>query len=226
MIAHPDPGNNAGGMEASVDGTVSIDSDCLCLVGDVERYPVIWPNGSLWSAGESSVVLANGTSVAVGEDITGAGGHLRADFLEQSMSEDVVARAAACVDDTYGEIAVINNAAGDVWPAKGSRYVVTLTFEPGDLFYSRGMCWTVTTPDGVSRGLASSSWPVEASARVIGTYDADGTPYVCPLPAIIGPGTAYLRFVTATDLGDEPEVAVCQMGGSDRCINTNAEWDP
>jgi hypothetical protein len=50
----------------------------------------------------------------VGASVYGGGGYLYVDDLERLAGPDAARLAAACVDNTYGEIAVVNNAPGAI----------------------------------------------------------------------------------------------------------------
>lgn len=99
-----------GGMDALVQGTVTVEGDCLLLVQsdfpDI-GYPVVWPAGTRWQVDPHAVVLDDGTVVAVGEAVVGGGGYLQPSVLEGSSGQAVADAAAACVGET-GEVAFFN----------------------------------------------------------------------------------------------------------------------
>ncbi len=107
-------------MAAEVRGVLELDGECLYVALDEvgERYPVVWPAGTRWDAASQAVVTARGESMAVGGEIYGGGGYLYVDDVERIAGSQAAALAAKCVDNAYGEIAVINNAGTAVGPAE------------------------------------------------------------------------------------------------------------
>jgi len=97
-----------GGDAAFVGGSVELDGDRLLLVlDDPPGYPVIWPAGTRWQDDPPAVVLADGTVVAVGEQVGGAGGYVQPEDLPPGVGADVAAAATGCVGDS-GEVAFFN----------------------------------------------------------------------------------------------------------------------
>lgn len=111
LMRHPEPSGTQDGMEAEVSGVLVLDDDCLYLSsGDVgERYPVLWPARTAWDAEREVVILSSGAEIAVGASATGGGGYLSASAVETIADSAAGEHAARCVDNTYGEIAVVNN---------------------------------------------------------------------------------------------------------------------
>lgn len=100
---------NWGGSDALVEGTVTVEGDCLLLVQSDfpdDGFPVVWPAGTRWQADPPAVVLDEGTVVAVGEAVSGGGGYLQPSSL-RSSGQAVSDAAASCAGDT-GEVAVFN----------------------------------------------------------------------------------------------------------------------
>jgi hypothetical protein len=96
----------AGGMAAILEGTLAFDGDCLRLIrGDIE-YPVVWPAGASWEPDPPSVVLL-GQSIEPGATVSGEGGYLSRDHVEQRAGSQVADAAARCAGST-GEIAFFN----------------------------------------------------------------------------------------------------------------------
>jgi hypothetical protein len=101
-----------GGEDAALGGTLVLDGDCLYLgspdgVGD--RYPVVWPSQTTWDAERQSVVLPSGHAVATGESVSGGGGFHGLESVRASSGEEAEALVSDCLDNTIGEIAIINN---------------------------------------------------------------------------------------------------------------------
>lgn len=111
------------GEDAEVRGVVEIEGDCLYIaLGEVgERYPVVWPASTSWDPGTRRVMLANGNSVGHGDSVYGGGGYRYVDDVAAAAGEAAADRARECVDNQYGEIAVVNNRADGI--GAGDRVV-------------------------------------------------------------------------------------------------------
>lgn len=107
VLAFPRPAwFGAGGTDAILEGTLALDGDCLHLIqGDIE-YPVVWPAGASWEPDPPSVVLV-GQSIEPGATVSGGGGYLSRDHVEQRAGSQVADAAARCAGPT-GEIAFFN----------------------------------------------------------------------------------------------------------------------
>lgn len=118
LMRHPDAAGVQDGMDAMVSGLLVLDDDCLYLSnGDIgERYPVLWPARTVWDSERQIVVLPTGAEVAVGESASGAGGYLSTSAVETIAGTGAAEHAARCIDNTYGEIAVVNNSATAIAP--------------------------------------------------------------------------------------------------------------
>ena len=106
-------------MSAEVRGGLELDGECLYVALDEvgERYPIVWPAGTRWDVDNQSVVTPLGESIVVGDEIYGGGGYLNVEDVERIAGLQVSELAARCVDNTYGEIAVVNNADTAIGPA-------------------------------------------------------------------------------------------------------------
>jgi hypothetical protein len=110
-------------MEALVEGTLAFDGDCLRLIqGDI-AYPVVWPSGASWEPDPPLVVL-DGQIIEPGTTVSGGGGYLDRDHVEQLAGSQVADAAVRCVGPT-GEIAFFN-AGSEVDVASGKRRSTTL----------------------------------------------------------------------------------------------------
>lgn len=93
-------------------GKLVLDGDCLylgLLEGPGERFPVVWPARTRWDADSNSVVLPSGDHVAIGESVSGGGGFHELSSVLAIAGEDAETLVDSCLDNTYGEIAIINN---------------------------------------------------------------------------------------------------------------------
>lgn len=97
--------------DAEVRGVVEIEGDCLYVALDEigERYPIVWPAATSWDPDTGRVLLPNGESVSHGDSVYGAGAYRYVDDVEALAGEAAAALAGECVDNQYGEVAVVNN---------------------------------------------------------------------------------------------------------------------
>jgi len=104
----------SGGMDALIMGTLAFDagSGCLFLERDGGRVPVVWPSGASWQASPPGVVLDDGRLIEVGMSVTGGGGYLPTNLIQQRAGSKVADAAAACAGSS-GEIALFNSE-GDI----------------------------------------------------------------------------------------------------------------
>jgi len=119
VMRHLERSSSQDGMAAEVRGVLELDGECLYVALDEvgERYPVVWPAGTRWDASNQAVITSRGISMAVGDEVYGSGGYLYVDDVERIAGSAASALAARCVDNTYGEIAVVNNADTAIGPA-------------------------------------------------------------------------------------------------------------
>jgi hypothetical protein len=108
-----------GSDDAEVKGRLELAGDCLYIAFDEtrERYPVVWPAGTTWDAEDQTVVGPSTTRLPVGSEVSGGGGYYKVEDVKRSLGTKAEALAASCVDNTYGEVAFINNEKGAIGPA-------------------------------------------------------------------------------------------------------------
>jgi hypothetical protein len=113
VMRYPSPPSDNVGMAAEVRGTLQLDGACLYIFLDEagERYPVLWPAGTTWDEQNQSVTPPAGSPMPVGSDVYGGGGYVPTAHIERLAGPDAAALASSCVDNEYGEIAVVNNQA-------------------------------------------------------------------------------------------------------------------
>jgi hypothetical protein len=93
-------------MAALLAGTLTFDGECLGLIdGDIE-YPVVWPSGASWESDPPSIVL-DGQTIEPGSTVSGEGGYLTRDNVEERAGSQVADAAERCAGPT-GEIAFFN----------------------------------------------------------------------------------------------------------------------
>lgn len=109
-------GFTGDGEDLLIENLVQVEGDCVYLGvdGGEERYPVVWPASTSWDESNDRVVLPNGDSVGDGDGVYGGGGYHDLDYVRQIAGEPAADLAAQCLDNRFGEIAVINNQRGGV----------------------------------------------------------------------------------------------------------------
>lgn len=107
----PDSAGSGDGMDAVVSGVLELEGECLYVARDelAERYPVLWPSGTRWDADAQAVVTASGEMLVAGDEVDCSGGCLYIGDIERLAGADAVELAQRCLDNTYGEIAVVKN---------------------------------------------------------------------------------------------------------------------
>lgn len=98
-----------GGDGADVQGVLVLEGECLFIDDSVTRFPIVWPNGTDWDATNQIILLNDGQTAAIGQSILGVGGYPGADSIEDSVGTDAAVLAAECVDNDFGEVAMLNN---------------------------------------------------------------------------------------------------------------------
>ena len=111
LMRHPVRSDNEEGLSAEVRGILELEKGCLYLSIDEidERYPVLWPAQTAWDAQRKVVELPTGDEIAVGELAYGGGGYFYVDDIANMAGPEAGDLAGRCADNTYGEIAVVNN---------------------------------------------------------------------------------------------------------------------
>ena len=120
VMRHPERSDNQDEMAAEVRGLLELEGSCLYVsLSEVgERYPIVWPSGTQWSASGQAVVTPGGLSMAIGSEVYGGGGYLDLADVERIAGSQAATLAAQCIDNTYGEVAVLNNTDTAIGPAQ------------------------------------------------------------------------------------------------------------
>ena len=120
LIRYPQEHGIQDEMLAEVRGVLELDNGCLYVSVEStgERYPIVWPAGTRWDPENQAVVTPRGESAAIGHEVYGSGGYLHVVNVELIAGSQAAALAAECVDNEYGEIAVLNNADTAIGPAQ------------------------------------------------------------------------------------------------------------
>ncbi len=111
VMRYPQPSSSKEGMAAMVQGVLQLEAGCLYIVqSDIgQRFPVLWPAGTRWDEQNQTVVSPVGEVMQMGDPVEGGGGFLYVADVERLAGSAASALAAECVDNTYSEIAVVNN---------------------------------------------------------------------------------------------------------------------
>lgn len=120
VMRYPEPSDSDHAMDAVVSGVLELDGSCLYIAGDgiAERNPILWPAGTPWDEEDQAVISPIGELMAVGDEVSGGGGYLYVANVERLAGPQASSLAADCVDNTYGEIAVVNNSDTAIGPAQ------------------------------------------------------------------------------------------------------------
>ena len=111
------------GEDAEIRGVIEIADGCVYLyLSEVnERYPVIWPHNTSWDAQRQAIILPSGDVLGAGDAVSGGGGYRYVEAIERVAGPQVAVLAAGCVDNTYGEIAVVNNSPTAIGPVTSNN---------------------------------------------------------------------------------------------------------
>lgn len=93
-------------MAAILEGVLAFDGDCLRLIQRDVEYPVVWPAGASWEPDPPSVVL-DGQTIEPGAIVSGEGGSLSRNHVEQLAGSQVAEAAERCSGPT-NEVAFFN----------------------------------------------------------------------------------------------------------------------
>lgn len=98
-------------MLAEISGTIEIEDACLYINSDAPdgRYPVIWPADTMWNPARSLVVLPSRNAVGDTDRVSGVGSYGAITDVEDIAGPEAAALAASCLDNEFGEIAIVNN---------------------------------------------------------------------------------------------------------------------
>ena len=121
VMRYPDSGDD-GAEHAQIRGTLELEGDCLYVARDsTRRFPIVWPAGTAWDAESESVIGPSMTPMPVGSEVHGGGGYHKVDDVGRVLGAEAEALAARCVDNTYGEIAFVNNGDDAIRPGPGPQ---------------------------------------------------------------------------------------------------------
>lgn len=111
VMRYPSSSGSGDGMDGLIRGVLELDGDCIYVAreGVGERYPVLWPSGTEWDTESESVVTPGGECMPIGGEVLGGGGYLYLDDVDRLAGSDAADLARACVDNTTGQIAIVNN---------------------------------------------------------------------------------------------------------------------
>ncbi len=92
------------GMAASVGGELAWVGRCV----GVGETVVVWPKGVSWDEEQESLVLADGTSVAVGEDVSGGGGSMETAAVNSLFGSDAAQALRECGVEVGAQVVVFD----------------------------------------------------------------------------------------------------------------------
>ena len=120
VIRYPQRSDDPEQLAALVRGTLQLEGPCLYVFSHEagERYPVVWPAGTRWDEASKSVVSTAGELMAIGGEVSGGGGYFYVADVEHLVGPEAASLASKCVDNRYGEIAMVNNLDTGIGPAK------------------------------------------------------------------------------------------------------------
>ena len=119
-MRYPQRSSDAEELAAEVRGVLQLEGSCLYVFFDAagERYPVLWPAGTHWDDANKSVVSPAGEPMPIGSEVYGGGGYFYGPDVERIAGPEAASLASRCVDNQYGEIAMVNNVDTAIGPAE------------------------------------------------------------------------------------------------------------
>jgi hypothetical protein len=120
VIRYPHHSDDTEQLDALVSGVLQLEGPCLYVFSDPssERYPIVWPAGTHWDEASTSVVSATGELMPIGGEVSGGGGYFYVADVEHLVGSDAAVLVSQCIDNQYGEIAMVNNMDTGIGPAK------------------------------------------------------------------------------------------------------------
>jgi hypothetical protein len=111
VIRYPQRSGDTEQLAALVSGVLQLEGPCLYVLSHEsgERYPVVWPAGTHWDEASNSVVSPTGEPMPIGGEVSGGGGYFYVPDVEHLVGPEAASLASQCVDNQYGEIAMVNN---------------------------------------------------------------------------------------------------------------------
>lgn len=200
------------GEDAEVRGVIEIEGECLYVsLGEVgERFPIVWPASTAWDSDAETVILPNGDVISDGDSVYGGGGYRYVPDLVAIAGEDAANQAQECVDNQYGEVAVVNNytegiAAGDR-PRDDDEPVEEIGVEAA---------WVVAElmVNG-ERVEVDPSWPITVTIdgeMIRGTAACNQYTGVIDWSADAGFGRFVVSELSWTEMGCDPEVMQVEL---------------
>ena len=121
LLRHLAP-ETADGEAAEIVGTLELEDDCLYLRSEDggERYPIVWPKRTRWDSGQEAVILPNGDHVGMTDRVSGGGGYHGVDGVAGAAGPEAAALAERCLDNAFGEVAIVNNQQDGIRRAGGA----------------------------------------------------------------------------------------------------------
>ncbi len=202
---------SGGGEDAEIRGVLVIEGECLYLAFDEvgERYPIVWPASTVWDADAGRVQLPNGETVGPGDSVYGGGGYHSVGDVEALAGSAAAARARECVDNQYGEIAIVNNNADGIGAGIGEVVDDDPAGEVEDSLGVEGEWLVNELIVDAARVKLDPDWPITVSVQgdeVSGTAACNGYSGVIDWSAEAGYGRFVVSDLSWTEMGCAPEV--------------------
>ena len=217
VMRHLAPFANEG-EAAEVRGVVEIEGDCLYVALDEvgERYPVVWPASTSWDPSTGRVLLPDGDSVGHGDSVYGGGGYRYVDDVAATAGEAAADRARGCVDNQYGEIAVVNNQADGI--GAGGAVVVDEEEPSAGSTEAFGVAGDWIIEDLIVHGQRvelDSLWPITVTIEgemISGTAACNQYAGVIDWSAEAGFGRFVVSELSWTEMGCDPQATEIEQG--------------
>ena len=121
VMRYPTQASATEELAAPVRGVLQLEGSCLYVFTEEagERYPVLWPSGTRWDDDNESVISPTGERMRIGSRVSGAGGYFYVPDVDRVAGPLASALASKCLDNTYGEVALLNNVDTAIGPAEG-----------------------------------------------------------------------------------------------------------
>ena len=118
LLRYPHPSSASANLATLLQGKLQLDGDCLYLVvGQVGRFPIVWPAGTQWNPQSKSVVSSTGAEMGMGSSVTGRGGYFYLSDVDLLVGAVARSIAGDCLDNPWGQIVVIRNEEKAIGPS-------------------------------------------------------------------------------------------------------------
>jgi hypothetical protein len=117
VMRYQETSSTSVGLANLLVGVLQVEGDCLYLVQNpVGRFPILWPAGTRWDGPNQSVVSPVGEVMRIGGSLEGSGGFFYLSDVHLLAGSAALNLAARCVDNSFRQIAVVENADRAIGP--------------------------------------------------------------------------------------------------------------